>query len=113
MKKTKDPSLKAIRHILSSIDLSDLKEVEMTEAELKAYWSTISVVFSTLEKDIKGMIHEQLLFANNNADDWYQVVFARGTMNGMMLLLEKWRTAHNDHITTPKDEINNEIFPEL
>jgi len=101
----KDLSLKLMRHMLASIDLSDVEEEkDMTESERAAYCATIFAVFPRLEKDIKEMLYKQLMFVNNEAADWSQVVFGRGTFNGMDLLLEKWKKAAMEHEANSKEE---------
>ena len=102
-------SLALVRHRLGSIDLSDV-EREMDENERREYCSTISAVFPRLERDIKKFLHEQLLFISNNAEAWEQVIFARGTFNGMDILLNHWEKANAEHLKLNKDK--NEKEPE-
>ena len=90
-------SLKLLRHSLSSIDLKDIEEKEMSESETKDYNASISAVFPRLEKDIKKFLYEQLMFIAINSENWNQVVFGRGTYNGIDLLLNHWRQAHTAH----------------
>lgn len=102
-----DNSLEVIRHELASIDLSDIGDEEMTENERKEYMAAISAVFPRLEKDIKRFLHAQLMFISNNAQDMNQISFGRGTFNGMDLLLNHWRKAHEEHtIKEPKEEFD-------
>jgi hypothetical protein len=112
MPKKEDLSLKAIRHMLCSIDLSDIDQdkKELSEADRMAYCSAIFAVFPRIEKDIKELLYEQLMFVNNNAQDWNQVVFGRGTFNGMDLLLEKWRKASIEHEANSKDKKEEKKF---
>lgn len=116
MKQTKDHSLKAIRHMLASIDLSDIKEEkDMTDAERKGYCAQVFAVFPVIEKDIKKFLHAQLMFISNEAATMEQVSFGRGTFNGMDLLLEHWKKAAAEH-TVPKDPENfdkNNPMPEI
>jgi len=116
----KEKSLELLRHELASIDLSDVQEEEeMPETERIAYCAAIFAVFPRLEKDIKEMLHEQLMFVCNEASNWEQVVFGRGTFNGMDLLLEKWKKASAEYQSKHKEEqenkeINqNNVFPEI
>lgn len=104
-----EDSLKLLRHQLASIDLGDIEKEEMSEAETKEYNASISAVFPRIEKDIKKFLHEQLLFAANQSNSWEQVIFARGTYNGMNLLLDHWRSAfaqHNERIKNEGDDKN-------
>ena len=109
-------TLKLIRHQLGSVDLSDIEEKEMSETETKDYNASISAVFPRLEKDIKALLHEQLMFIANQADTWDRVVFGRGTFNGMDILLEKWKSAHIAHAAKVGEEGSfdeNEVIGEL
>lgn len=92
-----DQTIELLRHQLGSVDLSDIEDKEMTEGERKEYCASISAVFPRLEKDIKHFLHQQLLFVSNSAENWEQVVFGRGTFNGINLLLEHWEKAHLEH----------------
>src|SRR3989304_1853024 len=96
-------TLEVMRHILGSIDLKDVEE-EMTESDRKDYCAAISAVFPRLEKDIKRFLHAQLMYASNQAENWEQVIFGRGTFNGMALLLEYWKQINNKHISDTKEK---------
>ena len=118
--KKEDLSLKAIRHMLASIDLSDFQdEEEMSESERLDYCAAIFAIFPRLENDIKRMLYEQLMFASNEAGNWEQVVFSRGTFNGMDLLLEKWKKASAEYQSKHKENQENKeidqtnVFPEI
>ena len=107
IKKTLEPesSLALMRNMLGSIDLSDVDtKEEMSENERREYCAVISGVFPRLERDIKIFLQHQLEFSANEAGDWGQVLFGRGTFNGIDLLLEHWRTAHNEHLERIKGQ---------
>lgn len=108
-----ESSLRFIRHQLASIDLSDVEDTpeSQTEAERKEYCGIISAAFPTLEKDIKALLHAQLMYASNQAEDWDRVVFARGTFNGISLLLEKWKQAHTEHHERGRTDKFSELNP--
>lgn len=103
--KKDDQSIKLMRHLLGSIDLSDIQEEEkeLSEADRKAYCSAIFAVFPRIKKDIKKLLYEQLMFISNNAENWEQVIFGRGTFNGMDILLEKWQSATTEHEANVKE----------
>ena len=92
------------RNLLSSIDLSDVKEEELDESERQAYNAAIFAVFPRLKKDIEKFMYEQLLFGANQADTWERVTFSRGTFNGFALLLEHWQNAAKSHEADAKPE---------
>ena len=93
-----ETNLDLMRHLLGSIDLSDIKDEEMNESERKEYIAVISGVFPRLEKDIKKFLYAQLMFSSNNAENWEQVIFGRGAFNGMDLLLNHWKKAYNEQM---------------
>lgn len=99
----KEPTIALQRNLLASIDLSDTED-ELSETDRRAYCAAIFAVFPRLEKDIKKLLNEQLLFSANQADTWEKVIFGRGTFNGMALLLEKWKEASAEHIANSKTE---------
>ena len=95
----KDKTIELLRHLLGSIDLSDIEqEKDQTPAERQAYCSAISAVWPRLEEDIKKFLYMQLIFSSNNAETWDHVLFGRGTFNGIALLEDHWRKAHNEHM---------------
>lgn len=110
------PDIVLMRHMLGSIDLSDVKEEEMTEGQRAEYCNTISAVYPVLEKDIKRLLYAQLMFASNQAETWDGVIFGRGTFNGMDILLEHWKKAYDEHIakTRPKEAFDStQILSEI
>jgi len=118
-KEEPNPSIKLLRHQLGSIDLSDvdLEEKEMSKEERKQYCAAIFAVFPRLEKDIKKFLYTQLMFGNNNAETWEQVIFGRGTFNGIDLLYKYWKDAATEFEATPKEEKGSvdqtKIMPEI
>lgn len=96
-----------LRHQLGSIDLSDVTEdEEMSESERRDYCAAIFAVFPRLEKDIKKFLYQQLMFSSNNATTWEQVIFGRGTFNGIDLLLDHWQKAQAEHIPPPQEDFD-------
>lgn len=102
----KEQSIELLRHLLGSIDFSDVEdeEKEMSETERREYCSAIFAVWPRLEKDIKKFLHTQLMFSSNEADTWERVIFGRGTFNGLDLLLEHWRKAKTEYEALPKED---------
>jgi len=91
-------SIKLIRHSLASIDLSDVEHKEESETERKEYCAAISAIFPRLEKTLKRFLYAQLMYASNEAETWERVIFARGTFNGLDIILEHLKQAHNEHM---------------
>lgn len=108
-----DP-LTLLKHQLGSLDLSDLPKEDMTESERKEYCASISGIYPRLEKDMKKLLHEQLMFISNSAENWDQVIFGRGTFNGIDLLLNHWKRASDEHTANiqPKEKFDrHELMP--
>ena len=118
-KETADNSIKVLRHLLSSLDLSDVAlgtEKDMTETERANYGAQISSIFSVLDKDMKKLMYEQLMYASNEAETWERVIFARGTFNGICQLHELWKKAAAEYegkLKQPKEFDKNNPLPEL
>jgi len=98
--------LKLIRHRLGSIDLSDISEKEQTPAERAAYCAAISASFPRLEEDIKKLMYAQVLWGAKAAANWDQVVFGRGVLEGMALLLDRWRLANDEHLNQREESFD-------
>ncbi len=93
MAEKEEPTIKLQRHLLASLDLSDIEDKMMTETERKDYTAAIFAVWPRLEKDLKKFMHDQLMFASQKATTWEEVLFARGTFNGLDLIFEHWKIA--------------------
>lgn len=113
--KKKEATLALMRHLLGSIDLSDIEDKpyrkDMSEAERREYCSVIFAAFPRLEKDIKEFMYDQLMFANLEAEDMLQVALARGTFNGLDLLLNHWKKASIEFQAKPKEGTDNPNNP--
>lgn len=109
MTKTRDKTIELLRHLLGSIDLSDVEDIkELSEEEKRAHIDIIGAAFPYIEKDIKKFLYEQLMFSSNQAMDWDQVLVGRGTFNGMDLLLEHWKKDRVEYLAKaqPKDQFD-------
>jgi len=82
---------------------------ELNDEEQKGYDASISAVFPRLEEDIKLEMYERLVQGYTQAQQWDDVLKCQGEMEGMAVLLEKWRTAHNAHMERqqPAQEVDN------
>ena len=113
---TQGDSLTLLKHQLGSVDLKDLDDKDMSEGDRREYCASISGIYPRLEKDIKKFLHEQLMFMSNNAENWDQVIFGRGTFNGLDLLLTHWKKASAEHMERLKPEEKfdkHKLLPEI
>ena len=102
-------SLKLLRESLGSINLRDqfLTDADpQGEQKRKDYCASISAVFPKLEKTLKEMMADQILFAVNKTESWEQVLFSRGTFNGLMLLMEHIKLANDEHLNANEKDFN-------
>ena len=109
-------TLTLLKHQLGSIDLKDLEMGDMSESERKEYVASINAIYPRLEKDTKKMLHEQLMFMSTEAENWDQIIFGRGTFNGIDLLLNHWKKASNEHEERlkPEDKFDrHELMPKI
>lgn len=104
----KEPTIELQRHLLASLDLSDIEDKMLTEVERKAYVASIFAVWPRLEKDLKKFMYDQLLFASQKAATWEQVLFARGTFNGMDLIFEHWKIAANEFESSAIEQLEED-----
>jgi hypothetical protein len=103
-----------LRHLLGSIDLKDLKPIELLkEGERKEFVASLAVAYPKIERVINQLIDEQ-------KDAGYTLdgdsMFVKGTMNGLFLALEKFQTLHGEHLenTAPKEQFDHfATLPEL
>lgn len=94
--KLKKELLTVTRHNLSSIDLSDIKEEELSEEEAKSRNSEIERFYNGIFKnEIKKMIKDQLDFIMQTATENDQLNFGRGTLNGFKLVMEWFQDETN------------------
>lgn len=97
-------SMQLIRNQLGGVNLSEFQdEKETKEDEGKSYDAQIAAVFHILEKDVKRLEYKQLEEIGLRAEDYRQVIFGRGTINGANLLLEAWKEAQARHLARKED----------
>lgn len=96
-KRESEESLRLIRHHLGSMDLSDVEGEDASEDGRRAYCAAIHAVYPRLEKDVRRFLYAQLMFNAKEAQTFEQVIFGRGSFDGMAQLLEHWRLADMEH----------------
>lgn len=113
---------KVMRHAIGSVDLNDLPKVELSESEQRNYNARVSSTFDIVEKAFKKLLRAQMEFMAGGGeiysnDEKMQIVFGRGTVNGLSLLYEELREAHVKHIaaSTPAEPVGDthKLFPDL
>ncbi len=97
------------RHQLGSINLKDLKDArEWTEAEKKQHNADLGVVVSkkAFKIEVDNLREAQAYFCAEQAQDNRQLDFARGTINGITLVMERLEQLAGKHYqdTKPKED---------
>ena len=94
-----------IRDILGSWKLSDLKNKELPQEEMKVRDATLAGIYKEyLESELNNLMKQQIEFSVMNSENWNQVLFNRGTINGFDLLKSKLEEAYNRHLENVKPE---------
>jgi hypothetical protein len=93
------------RNLLGSIELSDVRDVELTENEIKERNASIAISFRYIEPAIKKLLIAQQEFMANQCENEQQLLFSRGSINGLTLALEEmksYKEAHEDENKVPE-----------
>lgn len=113
-KKEDSTSVKLMRHLLGSVDLSDVKPIQtMKEGERRDFAASIAIVFPKIQRVIKPLIDEQKDAGYTLEGD---TQFIKGTMNGIYLVLEAFENLKDEHVedTKPKEDFDpHASLPEL
>ena len=90
-------------------------DASMDVNERKQYVSTIAGVLPMLEKELKYAEAKQLEHIGATAENWDQVLIARGTINAVDVLLKRWRDMNTEHQVNikPKDVPGKDFDPHL
>lgn len=82
-----------MRRILGSIDLSE-------EPNDEVFNNRVGSIFEIIEPKLRKMAREQERFTTAESADWGQVLFGRGTLNGIELVIEELKKAHVVYLAT-------------
>lgn len=98
-----------VRHHLGSINLKDLKDArEWSEGERKNHFAELGVMVSkkSFAIEIDNLRETQAYFCAEQAQDVRQLDFARGTINGITLVKERFEQLAGEHYqqTKPKED---------
>ena len=101
------------RNQLGSIDLLSINKSDKSENEIKERNSAIATSYKHIERTIKNLIIAQQEFMANQCENEQQLLFGRGTMNGLSLVLEKMKKYKGQHDEDLKPDENfekHEVF---
>jgi hypothetical protein len=112
-KKQESTDALLMRHLLGSIDLSDVKPLDFKEGERKDFAASIAIVTPKAQRIFKDLADTQKEYALTHDGD---PMFAKGTINGIYLCLEAfegWKSEHLEN-TKPKEDFDRHAtLPEL
>lgn len=110
-------SVQLIRQQLSSIDLSGVRDLRpLTEEDRKVYNGRVAAFYPDIERDLKKFLIAQEEYIARVADNEKQLMFARGTINGIMLILEHYQQVFEEYKAQVKPEEpfdKNKLFPKV
>ena len=111
------------RHLLGSIDLSDVEPFKrnLTPDQRKAYVAEMSSVYVRIKPLLKDFIERQKDFIATGGEVYHgqegkQIVFGRGTINGLYLILDELQKLYKEHTNSvpPRDPPDNTTpFPSI
>jgi hypothetical protein len=111
------------RHLLGSIDLSDVEPFKrnLTPDQRKAYVAEMSSVYVRIKPLLKYFIQTQKDFMASGGEVYHgqeekQIIFARGTINGLYLILDELYKLYQEHTTLnplPPPLDNTNPFPSI
>ena len=92
------------RHQLGSLSLDDARD-ELEETKQKERNASIATSYKHIEISIKKLIIAQQEFMANQCENESQLLFGRGTTNGLSLVLEEMQSYKNQHeeLSKPKE----------
>lgn len=93
---------------LGSIDLSDVRDKELSENEIKKRNANIANSYKYIEPTIKKLLIAQQEFIANRCENENQLLFGRGSINGISVVLEELRSyklAHEED-TKPQEKFD-------
>jgi len=95
------------REQLGSLSFDDVRD-ELAEEERKTRNASISSSFQHIELSIKKLLIAQQEFMANQCENEQQLLFARGSVNGLTLALEEMKSYKSQHeeLTSPKEKFN-------
>lgn len=109
------PDYDVTRHHLGSVNLKDIRDMKVwDESEKREHAGEIATIHSkkSFKLEIDTLLDAQAYFCAENAEDNRQLDFARGTMNGIMLVWERIAQIATEHYerTKPPEEFDPHGF---
>ena len=104
------PLLVVARHTLGSIDVSDIEDPDkQSDEDYLSYCARAAQFYDLLEKEAKYMVKLQHDYWFTQAEGESQMMFGRGTSNGIQLMLDRFEKLKNIYIDKTKIEEKPEI----
>ena len=113
--------IQKLRHEVCSIDLSDIRSVDqhvpskadtLSKEERSSYVASAAGFFQLyLKPEAERLLYAQEKFMNEKAENWFQMLVGRGTINGILLLYELFQE-YEKEVRAPAQERASEEQPE-
>lgn len=104
------------RHLLASIDLIDVRDDQVMNPDERKEWvARVASNYAVTSKIVKRFLVAQEEFIARMAENEKQLMFARGTINGIMLIQEELENAFKEHMANIQPEKpfdKTKLFPE-
>ena len=102
------PEIELIRTNLGSINLRNIKLLdEMSQDARKDYVARVASLYEpVILPALKKMIETQMEFSVKQSENWEQVIFARGAINGLSLFDEEMRQCVGEHLANVQNSKN-------
>ncbi len=81
-------SVRLIRHQLGSIDLSDREPIRLEGEARETYLARLSSTYEIYKNELDKLLVTQEQYMGRQVEDEKQLMFARGTVNGIMLVMD-------------------------
>lgn len=99
------PDKVLLRHLLGSIDISDVKQRDMSDGARKEFLGRIESSYRDIKLELESLLDEQKEYIAKEADS---LLFPRGSMNGILLAIEHFDSLHSEYLAKKIDEIKPE-----
>ena len=115
-KEFKESLLEINRHIIGSIDLSDMFDIDsLTPSDRLKYLQDSELIYNnnTFQNELKWIVQRQLEFIGMESVEFDHTLVGRGTMNCADLLTERFEKLHEEYkaVTRPEKKAKNPFNP--
>ena len=103
----RENSVELLRHLLGTLDLSDIENIKGEELSDDSYYGRAAdaEIFyrNNFEKVLKLLVQRQLEWIGTQTENIEQLMFGRGTINGL-LLIQNWFEEQSNILKQKREE---------